>query len=174
MSEDVAQPVVSETPKPPVNAWAKPLTLPNGQTPSAWQAATAPTPAEAAHQASAQALGLTSSAHLGTRYHFAQPVPSEPAADLTPEVWDEPVGHRGQPYQGRQSQAQPGPNQSGWRRSPHANEPGDLAQNGSLADGVGVAERARGRGRGRGRGRHRYILLTTRLSASVMLLASPG
>ena len=77
----------SEPAKPPVNAWAKPLVQPVGQTPSAWQAATAPTPAEAAHQASAQALGLVSQ---GKRVHASQDVRLE-AADNTPSTWDEPA-----------------------------------------------------------------------------------
>ena len=157
LSEDIPEAAAaSEAPKAPANAWAKPLTLPNGQTPSAWQAATAPTPAEAAHQASAQALGIIPGPSAGKRL---QPPPSEPLLDPTPDTWDEPVEHRGQQsWQGRQGRVPSGSDQAEWRRTPQLNEQGEFQSNGGLIDGMGAADRGRGRGRGRGRARHRYML----------------
>ena len=144
----------AETPKQPINAWAKPLTLANGHTPSPWQAATAPTPAEAAHQASAQALGVTMSTGPGKRSLVAQDARADSGADATPGVWDEAVVQAAQPkpqsWQGRQGMQQ-GPNQGSWRRPPPSDS-GDFADGSApFADSLGLADRGRGRGRGRGR-----------------------
>lgn len=157
--------VPTETPKPPVNAWAKPLTLPNGQTPSAWQSATAPTPAEAAHRASAQALGLTPPPAQGRRPAPAQEgAQTDAPGDVTPASWEEPVLQATQPkaqaqsWQGRQQGPPQRSDQPGWRRLPQSSDSGAFAGDGSVApgDGQGMADRGRGRGRGHGRGRGRY------------------
>ena len=148
----------AEPPKPPVNAWAKPLVLPNGQTASAWQAATAPTPAEAAHQASAQALGLSSS--QGRKVHASQDVRLD-SADMTPNTWDEPAGQvpqqRSQSWQNRQQGEQQGRQQAGWRHAPQQGDSLEGLVEDAMVDGHGLADRGRGRGGGRGRGRNRYF-----------------
>ncbi|KAL0023373.1 hypothetical protein WJX77_012324 [Trebouxia sp. C0004] len=153
--------VPTETPKPPVNAWAKPLTLPNGQTPSPWQAATAPTPAEAAHQASAQALGLTLTSAQGRRPQPSQDTQTDAPGDVTPASWEEPVLQATQPkaqsWQARQQGPPQRSDQPGWRRLPQPSNSGAFAGDGSVGpgDGLGMADRGRGRGRGCGRGRAR-------------------
>ena len=154
--------VPTEPPKPPVNAWAKPLTLPNGQTPSAWQAATAPTPAEAAHQASAQALGLTPTPAQGRQPQPSLDTQTDAPGDVTPASWEEPVLQARQPkaqaqsWQGRQQGPPQRSDHPGWRRLPQPNDSGASAGDGSVApgDGLGMADRGRGRGRNRGRGRY--------------------
>lgn len=146
----------AEPSKPPANAWAKPLVLANGQTASAWQAATAPTPAEAAHQASAQALGLASS--QGRRVHASQDVRLDPSGNA-PSSWDEPASQglqqRLQSWQGRQQGEQQGRQQASWRRAPSQNESVEGLGDRAAADGQTMADRGRGQGRGRGRGRIR-------------------
>ena len=164
---EIPSAVPSETPKPPVNAWAKPLTLANGQTPSAWQAATAPTPAEAAHQASAQALGLIPTAAQGRRPQPSQDAQTDAPGDVTPASWEEPVLQATQPkaqsqsWQGRQQGPPQRSDQPGWRRLPQPNDSGGFGGDGSIApgDGLGMADRGPGRGRGRARGRARYFVI---------------